>query len=163
ELAMRAAALEDAHIVFVTGEIYFEDSKRRVELLPGGPPARLHLVPYLNNMPDVLAASSLVVSRSGASSLAELTALGIPSVLVPSPNVTNNHQEPNARSLADAGAAVMLLEHELTGEALCAAIEAIMGDERRRQAMSAAAHALGMPGAAQTITEALRGIAKRKR
>src|SRR5690606_37977055 len=116
ELAMRAAALEDAHIVFVTGEIYFEDSKRRGGVVPGGPPARLHLVPYLNNMPDVLAASSLVVSRSGASSLAELTALGIPSVLVPSPNVTNNHQEPNARSLADAGAAVMLLEHELTGE-----------------------------------------------
>ena len=66
-------------------------------------------------MPDVLAATSLVIGRAGASTLAELTSLGIPSILVPSPYVTANHQELNARWMEKEGAVVVLLEKECSG------------------------------------------------
>ena len=162
DVIARWRELPDAHLVFVTGEAYYEQTSQRLASLPGYGASNVHIVPYLNNMPEVLAASMLVVSRSGASSLAEITALGVPSILVPSPNVTNNHQEPNARSLADAGAAVMMLERELTGEALFARIAAIMRDESARQAMSEAARKLGMPESAVAIAAELRELARKR-
>jgi len=161
DVIARWRELPDTHLVFVTGEAYYEQTSRRLASLPGYGASNVHIIPYLNNMPEVLAASMLVVSRSGASSLAEITALGVPSILVPSPNVTNNHQEPNARSLADAGAAVMMLERELTGEALFARIAAIMRDEPGRQAMSEAARKLGMPDSAVAIAAELRRLVAR--
>jgi UDP-N-acetylglucosamine--N-acetylmuramyl-(pentapeptide) pyrophosphoryl-undecaprenol N-acetylglucosamine transferase len=153
-------ALPDVHFVFVTGESYYEQTVKKVGSATalGG---RLHILPYLHNMPEVLAATSLIVSRSGASSLAEITALGVPAILIPSPNVTNNHQEPNARSLENAGAAVMLLEKELTGATLMAHISSIMNDQGKLEAMGAAALKLGMPKAADRIAAALRTIAER--
>ncbi|WP_411675112.1 UDP-N-acetylglucosamine--N-acetylmuramyl-(pentapeptide) pyrophosphoryl-undecaprenol N-acetylglucosamine transferase [Cohnella faecalis] len=114
-------------------------------------------------MPEVLAAASLVVSRAGASLVAEITAIGVPSILVPSPNVTNNHQEPNARSVADAGAGEMILERELTGDALFERISAIMGDSDRRAAMSKASRSLGMPEAAAAIYEQIRRVTRQQR
>jgi UDP-N-acetylglucosamine--N-acetylmuramyl-(pentapeptide) pyrophosphoryl-undecaprenol N-acetylglucosamine transferase len=113
-------------------------------------------------MPEVLAAASLVVSRAGASMIAELTAAGKPAVLVPSPNVTGNHQEANARSVMEAGAAVMILERDLTGESLFAAVRDIMLDEARRQAMARASRQLGMPDAAATIADQLARISAKK-
>jgi len=114
-------------------------------------------------MPEVLAASSLVISRSGASMLAEITALGVPSILVPSPNVTHNHQEANARSLAEAGAAVMIVERELSGDRLAREIARVMGDENVRLAMSKAAKALATPDSAERIAAELRALAARPR
>ena len=163
DVIARWRELPDTHLVFVTGETYYEQTAERLAASPGYGAANVHIVPYLNNMPEVLAASMLVVSRSGASSLAELTALGVPSILVPSPNVTNNHQEPNARSLADAGAAVMMLERELTGAALFERIAAIMKDEAKRKAMSDAARKLGMPESAIHIAAELRKLAARRK
>ena len=110
-------------------------------------------------MPEVLAASELVVGRSGASSLAEITALGIPSILIPSPNVTNNHQEANARALVDAGAAEMLLERELTGPMLFERIVAIMRNKQVHARMSEAARELGMPDSASQIVGELKRLA----
>ncbi|WP_302695783.1 glycosyltransferase, partial [Paenibacillus sp. GbtcB18] len=78
------------------------------------------------NMPEVLAASKLVVNRAGACTMAEITALGIPSILIPSPNVTNNHQEHNARSLSVEGGSVTLLEKDLSGRVLFHQIGKIM-------------------------------------
>ncbi|WP_276355926.1 undecaprenyldiphospho-muramoylpentapeptide beta-N-acetylglucosaminyltransferase [Cohnella caldifontis] len=156
--------LPGAHFVFVTGERFHEETRDRVRGLESAASGRVHVLPYIHNMPEVLAAASLVVSRAGASLIAEFTSVGMPSILVPSPNVTNNHQEPNARSLADAGAAVMILERELTGESLFAAVSSIMKDEKRRASMAEAARKLGMPDAAKTIAEQLeRIIEKRKK
>ncbi|MBD2846289.1 undecaprenyldiphospho-muramoylpentapeptide beta-N-acetylglucosaminyltransferase [Paenibacillus sp. IB182496] len=145
-----------AELVFVTGEAYYEHTKGR--LAANAAPANLHVVPYVHNMPQVLAAATLVVCRAGASSLAELTALGVPSILIPSPNVTNNHQEPNARALADAGAAEMMLERELTGEALIGRIAAIVGDPQRLRRMGDAARALGMPEAGAQLSRELQAL-----
>ncbi|PZD93889.1 undecaprenyldiphospho-muramoylpentapeptide beta-N-acetylglucosaminyltransferase [Paenibacillus sambharensis] len=162
EMAPQLDEIPGVQFVFVTGETYYEKTSGRIASLKGVPSDRLHIVPYLNNMAEVLAASSLVVSRSGASSLAEITALGVPSILIPSPNVTGNHQEPNARSLADAGAAVMILERDLTGQKLLAEIGGIVGREDRLQAMGEAARKLGMPQSANVIASEIKTLIKRK-
>jgi UDP-N-acetylglucosamine--N-acetylmuramyl-(pentapeptide) pyrophosphoryl-undecaprenol N-acetylglucosamine transferase len=154
--------LPDVHLVFVTGDRFHEETLTRINRLPSAPEGRVHLLPYVHNMPEVLAAASLVVSRAGASSVAEITSLGVPSILVPSPNVTNNHQEPNARSLADAGAAVMMLERDLTGDSLFGHVSKIMQDPVRRASMAGAARKLGMPDAAQTIGEQLSRIMRKR-
>jgi len=158
-MASGLADLPGVHGVLVTGERFHEESLTRIQGLSAAVASRLHIVPYIHNMPDVLAAASLVVSRAGASLLSEFTALGMPSILVPSPNVTNNHQEPNAKSLADAGAAVMILERDLTGATLLSAVQDIMTDRKRHAAMSEAARALGKPDAAAAIMAQLTRIA----
>ncbi|GGG10235.1 undecaprenyldiphospho-muramoylpentapeptide beta-N-acetylglucosaminyltransferase [Paenibacillus abyssi] len=142
----------DIHFVFVTGETYHEQILRHIAERKLSGSGNLHIRPYLHNMAQVLAAALLIVSRSGASSIAEITALGVPSILIPSPNVTNNHQEPNARRLADAGAAEMVLERDLTGALLLDKLECIIGNEDRLKKMSNAASALGMPESARMIT-----------
>ncbi|CAM4259682.1 undecaprenyldiphospho-muramoylpentapeptide beta-N-acetylglucosaminyltransferase [Paenibacillus tarimensis] len=162
EMAPQLDDIPGVQFVFVTGETYYEKTREQVASLKGGSLSRLHIVPYLNNMAEVLAATSLVVSRSGASSLAEITALGIPSILIPSPNVTGNHQEPNARSLADAGAAVMILERDLTGQKLLKEIGAIVSKEDRLRAMGEAARKLGMPQSANVIASEIKTLIKRK-
>ena len=87
--------------------------KKEVEL--SGNPKNVVVKPFVHNMPQVLAGTDLTVARAGATTLAELTSLGIPSILIPSPYVTNNHQEKNARSLSDHGAAKLFLEKDLKG------------------------------------------------
>ncbi|WP_458121743.1 undecaprenyldiphospho-muramoylpentapeptide beta-N-acetylglucosaminyltransferase [Paenibacillus sp. Z6-24] len=148
----------DVHYVFVTGEIYYDEIYERINQGTGSIPNYLHVLPYIPNMPEVLAATSLMIGRAGASSLAEITSLGTPSLLIPSPNVTNNHQEANALALKKAGAAEMLLERELSGEALIAHIDRIMDNEQERQQMSEAASGLGTPQSAFLLVEEIQRI-----
>lgn len=150
--------MADVRFVLVTGDRFHEETLARVKEASGPQAGRVLVKAYINNMPEVLAAASLVVSRAGASLIAEMTSLGLPSILVPSPNVTNNHQEANARSLEEAGAAVMILERELTGDELLARVEAIMNDPARRKAMAEASRKLGMPDAAGAIADQLARI-----
>ncbi|QHW30376.1 undecaprenyldiphospho-muramoylpentapeptide beta-N-acetylglucosaminyltransferase [Paenibacillus rhizovicinus] len=150
--------LPDVHFVFVTGESYYEQTMERIKAAQPRLPSTLKVLPYLHRMPEVLAASQLVVGRSGASSLAEITALGIPSILIPSPNVTNNHQEANARSLADAGAAEMIRERELNGAALFERISRIMMKKDVHTKMGEAARGLGMPNSAALIVGELKKL-----
>mgnify|MGYP001314959670 CR=1 FL=1 len=155
--------LPDVHFVFVTGERFYQDAEEAVSR--GVQPslaARVKVLPYIGNMPEVLAAASLYVGRAGASFLAEVTSLGLPSLLIPSPNVTNNHQEANARSLMNAGAADMILERELSGESLFGRIRAIMGDRTRRDAMAHASRNLGMPESASIIYEQLARLTRKR-
>lgn len=162
EMIPMLVKLPDVHLVFVTGERFYDDTAKRIEKLPPSIADRVHIKPYINNMPEVLSAASLVISRAGASLLAEITALGNPSILIPSPNVTNNHQEANARSLADAGAAVMIVESQLTGDILFSHIASIMSESNLRGKMAEASRKLGMPQAASTIYEQITRLRKEK-
>jgi len=146
------STLSDVHFIYVTGQQYFAATNRQIEAI-GTEPANLSVVPYLDNMPEVLAATSLIVNRSGASFLAEITALGVPSILIPSPNVTNNHQEKNARWLADEGASVMIREHELDSAQLFHTIRKIMTDPIRTESMAHRAKKLGCPQSAQKMVD----------
>ena len=93
---------------------------------------------YIYNMPTVMAAADVIISRAGASACNEIAASGTPCVLIPSPNVTDNHQEKNARVIAEKGGAVLLLEADCTAERLYDEITAIVNDRARSDAMSTA-------------------------
>jgi UDP-N-acetylglucosamine--N-acetylmuramyl-(pentapeptide) pyrophosphoryl-undecaprenol N-acetylglucosamine transferase len=113
---------------------------------------------YIHEMPLALAAADLAVSRAGAMALAELCAWGIPSILVPFPYAAANHQHHNALALAEAGAAVMLPETELTPGRLWAEIVALASDETRRNDVAARARERGHPHAAAEIVNRLAGL-----
>ncbi len=106
---------------------------------------------YIYDMAAVMRAADLVICRAGASTISELTALGVPALIVPSPYVTNNHQEKNARALEKAGGAVVLLEKDSSGQALFQAACGILHDEKRRAGMARAMAALGIRDATERI------------
>ena len=111
-------------------------------------------------MAPVMRAADLVVCRAGASTISELTALGTPALMVPSPYVTNNHQEKNARALEEHGAAVVLTEPECSGQAMFQAACGILHDPNRLQAMEASMAALGARDAAERIYQTVLDIQK---
>ena len=106
---------------------------------------------YIYDMAAAMRAADLVICRAGASTISELTALGVPALIVPSPYVTNNHQEKNARALEEAGGAAVLLEKDCSGQALFQAACGILRDETRRESMERAMSALGIRDAAERI------------
>ena len=98
-----------------------------------------------------LAAADQIVTRAGATTLAEITALGIPAIIVPSPNVVHNHQLINARELSARGAAVVVEEHQLNGELLKNNIFALLNDPRKLSLMGKNSREMGFPEAAYNI------------
>ena len=115
---------------------------------------------YIYDMPLVMAAADLVVCRAGASTISELTAIAKPCVLVPSPNVTNNHQEKNARVLEHHGAAVVLLEPDIDGAALYREVKDLLAQPEKRGAMSRALSELSVTDAAEEIYQTLMSLMK---
>ena len=100
---------------------------------------------YINNMPELLAASDLVISRAGALTLAELEAVGRAAILIPSPNVAENHQYYNALELQKAGAALVVEEKDLNGEKLIAMVEELLAQPGRLAQMGRNAQSLAEP------------------
>ncbi len=142
----------DVQILHATGEAnydaYMEELSKKGTL-----DDNIIVKPYLHDMPMALAAADLAVFRAGAIGLAELTAKGIPSVLIPYPYATANHQEFNARAVEAAGAAKVILDKELTGEKLLEEIEHLLIRSEELQQMKKAAKSLGRPGAAKEIAQ----------
>lgn len=118
----------------------------------------LHLREYIYDMACAMRAADLVICRAGASTISELTALGIPALIVPSPYVTNNHQEKNARVLEHAGGAVVLLEQESSGQELFRTACGILHDIARRAAMETAMASLGIRDATERIYQTIQEI-----
>lgn len=120
------------------------------------------LQPYIYDMPQVMADADMVMCRSGASTLGEITAMGTPAVLVPSVNVTHNHQESNAKVLASAGAAILMLERDCTGNSLFECIADAINNKERLDNMSAVMRTLNKNDSAGLIVaETLDLIAKK--
>lgn len=115
---------------------------------------------YIYDMAAVMRAADLVICRAGASTISELTALGVPALIVPSPYVTNNHQEKNARALEEAGGAAVLLEPDCSGQALFQAACGILHNEDRLRSMEAAMASLGVRDAAERIYRTVQEIQK---
>ena len=125
---------------------------------PDGPPAKL--LEFIDDMASAYAAADVVVCRAGATSIAELTVLGIPSVLVPYPHATADHQRENALSLARAGGAVVIDDDELTGAALVEAVGPLLDDEQRYASMARGARAFGRPDAAEGVARIVLELAR---
>ncbi|MDL2280426.1 undecaprenyldiphospho-muramoylpentapeptide beta-N-acetylglucosaminyltransferase [Selenomonadales bacterium OttesenSCG-928-I06] len=117
--------------------------------------------PYLYNMPQALAVADLAIFRAGAIGLAELTAKGIPSILIPYPYATANHQEINARVLEKKGAAIVIKDSELNGEELLAVIYSLINNENKLHDMAEKSKEAGFKDAASTIAKLAFSLVKK--
>jgi len=108
---------------------------------------------YIYNMPTMMAAADVIISRAGASSCNEIAAAGTPCILIPSPNVTDNHQEKNARALSDNGAAVLLLEKDCNAKALLQEITALLTDTQRHKQMRKQLQKMCVPDSAERLCD----------
>lgn len=145
-----AAQKNSAQFLHVTGKGEFNSV---VEKLSDLDAPNIRIVPYLYNMPTAMAMADLAIFRAGATGLAELTARGIPSILIPYPYAAENHQEFNARSLVEAGAARMILNKDLTAEILSATIDELLASPEKLKSMAQASLSLGKPNAAAEIAD----------
>lgn len=140
-----------------TGADGFEETERALALTPEEA-ERYRVQPYIDNMGDMLAAADLVLSRSGASSVAEIAALAVPSVLVPYPHATADHQTTNARYLVDAGAGVLCADADIDGSAFADELLHLVDDAAARDAMRQAARGLAQDRAAALLADAVEGL-----
>ncbi len=115
---------------------------------------------YLYDMPTAMAAADLMICRAGAATISEITVSGTPAIIVPSPNVTDNHQEKNARVLEQAGAAVVLRENECDGDSLYAAAEALLRDPEKLRSMRQALAGMAVVDATERICNTVLGVLK---
>ena len=127
----------------------------------GGSTLGYDLVDYEEDMATVYAAADLVVSRSGATTVAELAAAGVPAVLVPLPGAPGDHQTANARRLVEAGGALLVSDAELDGARLAAEVDALLDDPDRLSAMEGSAAALARPDAASAVVDLIEQYALR--
>ena len=143
----------DFEVVFVTGNVHYDaicaqignvDELKNVKVLP-----------FIADMPKYLVSIDLFIGRSGATFLSEITALGVASILIPSPYVAENHQEFNARSVTDHGGGVLILERDLTGSGLLNEITGLLNNEEKLASMRIATKALGMADASARIMEVI--------
>lgn len=143
----------DLQILHLTGAQDYEETLRAIAeqgIVPAEYP-QLLVKPYLDEMQYALAAADLCVGRAGATFLAEITACGLPAILIPYPYAAENHQEYNARALAEHGAAVMILDAELDGPTLARNILELCRQPERRARMAEQARSMGRRDALDQI------------
>lgn len=117
--------------------------------------------PFIYKMAEAYIAADLVICRAGATTLAEVTVVGKPAVLIPYPYAAGNHQESNARKLADMGAAKIILDKELNGEILAKTIRQLYSDNKLRMEMQKMSSALGRIDAGEKIVNIILSLAKK--
>ncbi len=142
----------DFLLIHSVGSGYWEDFSARLrETAPDCAEYGVDVREYIYDMPRVMAAADLILCRAGASTLSELSCIGKPVLLVPSPNVTNHHQEKNARVLEKAGGAKVLLEGEFDAASLLDTVRGLLADPDRLGSMSEAMASLAVPDAPDRI------------
>lgn len=155
-LRERLLAEKALHVVHVAGPTEAETVRTSLAVAGGDDGGRWHIYEYLPRMGDAIAAADLVVCRAGATTLAELTVLGAPAIVVPYPYATDDHQTKNAATLVAQGAAVLVTDSELDDGSLGDAIVGLMNDPSRRATMAAASRALALPDAAERVASLAR-------
>jgi UDP-N-acetylglucosamine--N-acetylmuramyl-(pentapeptide) pyrophosphoryl-undecaprenol N-acetylglucosamine transferase len=143
------------------GSYEWKERKDEIEKRSLAKTKGVELLEYIYDMPSKMSAADLVVSRAGAITLAELAILHKPAILIPSPNVTNNHQYKNALVVANAGGAVLIEEKELTKERLSSEIISILTDKERLRKMSSAMATLAVFDTAERIFNVIKNLTER--
>ena len=123
--------------------------------------AALDIREYIYNMPTVMAAADVLIGRAGSATCNEIAACGTPCILVPSPNVTNNHQEKNARVLEQGGGAVVVLEKDCTPQGMYELVMDLLKDENRRSEMSRSLHAMARLDCTERMCDIVTELCKR--
>ncbi|MBO5326938.1 MAG: UDP-N-acetylglucosamine--N-acetylmuramyl-(pentapeptide) pyrophosphoryl-undecaprenol N-acetylglucosamine transferase [Clostridia bacterium] len=161
DLMERERGLADVYHCHATGKREYdaflaEFSARGLTKCPN-----LEVLPYINDMPRRMAAADVVISRAGAMSISEIAAASRAAVLIPSPNVTGDHQYKNAKMLADAGAAYLVTEDRLADGELTKAVLSLLASEEKRRALASAVGAFARPDANRLILQDIRKLAKK--
>lgn len=148
---------ENVQVLWATGNREYDEIMSKLEAVP----ENVKISPYIYNMEEVLPAADLAISRSGAITITELCATGTPSILIPSPNVAENHQEVNARTLEKRGAAVVICERELEEGLVPGKVAELLENPETLKAMSENAFAMAKADALDIIyTEGMKLISK---
>jgi UDP-N-acetylglucosamine--N-acetylmuramyl-(pentapeptide) pyrophosphoryl-undecaprenol N-acetylglucosamine transferase len=145
----RLLQISNLQILWATGPNEYETIMEKCKGIDG----RAVILPYIDDMAAAYAIADIALCRAGASTLAEIAICGLPAILVPYPYAAAGHQDFNARTLAEAGAAVVIFERDFTPETLVENVSALIGDREKRARMAAAARRLGRPDAAQNIVD----------
>jgi UDP-N-acetylglucosamine--N-acetylmuramyl-(pentapeptide) pyrophosphoryl-undecaprenol N-acetylglucosamine transferase len=154
----RLLEIPGLYVVQVAGAKEVDTVTVALESAGGDAGGRWRVVDYISDMGSALAASDLVVARAGATSIAEITALGLPAVLVPYPYATDDHQTTNARAMVEHGAAVLVADAELDDERFGDIVVGLLAEPGRRATMAAASRALGRPDAADRVAALARDV-----
>lgn len=149
---------EGIKVVWQTGKVYYEKCKAAWEA--AGSPANIECLDFLSDMPDRYANADLVVSRAGASSISEICLLGKPAILVPSPNVAEDHQTHNAMALVNKDAAVLVRDAEAAEKLIATALE-LLNDPKRLKTLQTNVLKLAQKDSAKRIAEEVIALAKK--
>lgn len=155
----RLVAIRKLRIIHVAGRLEVDAVRTALDAAGGDAGGRWLVLDYLDDMGSALAAADLVVARAGATSIAEITALGLPAVLVPYPYATDDHQTKNAATMVAHGAAEMVADNALDEERFGDILVGLLGDAERRATMSDASRTLGRPDAAAQLADLARHAA----
>ncbi len=142
---LQSIGKKNYEICYITGKAHYEDFTKE-SYAPN-----VKVFPYMEDLPGLLKTSDLVISRAGAGSLSEILALEIPSIIIPSPNVANNHQYFNAKELADKNCICLLEEKEITTEKILTLVDQMLSDTAKRLRMIHAMHSLDTKNSAEVI------------
>ena len=141
---------KEYEVIFVTGNDYYETLKAKRF------PDNVKVVPFIDNLPAVMKCTDLMVSRAGASTMSEIMALGIPTIFIPSPYVTNNHQYKNAMDLVSKNAALILEEKNLEKNTFIHMIDDILSDEKKYNEIKKNVSLLGIKDSSSRIYDILK-------
>jgi UDP-N-acetylglucosamine--N-acetylmuramyl-(pentapeptide) pyrophosphoryl-undecaprenol N-acetylglucosamine transferase len=158
ETCTQMSGRAELQVLLLTGRAHLE---RITALLHADMALKVAVLPFLDRMELAYSVADLVVSRAGATSIAETTVCGLPALLIPYPHATGNHQEANARALERVGAAEVILDADLSPRLLTDRVEGLLDDAVRLEAMAAAAAAWGRPDAAALLADVAIGEAGR--
>ncbi len=150
-LALAGASAQGVSVLHQTGDTMVDEVRKRYR----GLGIAAEVVPFIDDMARAYASASLVLARAGATTLAELCAIGKPSLLIPFPHAAEDHQAKNAFAMERAGASVAIREDELSAEGLASEVRQLLRSQSRRRAMAEAARKLGRPDAAAAIVDDL--------
>ena len=138
---------KDYQVLLITGKDYYDEYKD-IKLS-----SNVKIVPFYNNLIGLMKDTDLIVTRSGASTIAEITSIGLPAIMVPSPYVTNNHQYVNAKSLEDDGACIILKEEDFDKNSLVDLLDKTINDKKKLNSMRSALLKRGVTDSATRIYE----------
>jgi UDP-N-acetylglucosamine--N-acetylmuramyl-(pentapeptide) pyrophosphoryl-undecaprenol N-acetylglucosamine transferase len=139
-------------VLVITGNKYYDEYKDI------NVSSNVKIVPFMDDLINLMKDSDLIVSRAGASTIAEITAIGLPAILVPSPYVTNNHQYKNAKELEDNGACIIVSEEEFSKNKIINEIDKLFDNKEKYDLMASNSRKLGIDDSATRIYEEIRKI-----
>lgn len=159
--ALPAFAKADYQVLYASGKAYYADYQK--DFVKFDKAKNVAIVPYIEDMPAVFGAASLFVGRSGATTIAEVSALGLPAIFIPSPNVVADHQTKNALALVEAGAAKLIKDEALNAETLLQEISKIFSNPELYQKMHEKSLEQGVQDASQRLYQLAKEIIQRKK